>query len=239
MESMYFEVLDHCVQRPDVRAVVVTGAGRSWCVGADMDVVKTASKSNGNLQTNKRPDPRATATMPIPIIAAINGACAGRGLVQALYCDIRFAARGAKFATSFSRRGLSSEYAISWIMPKIVGAGAAMDLLVSGRTFLAEEAAALGLINKVVEPDDLLNYSVEYAADLAQNCSPTAMAAIKNQVWSQLELGWTAAMSDSRELMEAAVQGPDVREGVASFLEKRPPHFDSGIESWAMPKVRF
>jgi enoyl-CoA hydratase/carnithine racemase len=173
--------------------------------------------------------------MPVPIIAAINGACAGRGIVQALYCDIRFAARGAKFATSFSRRGLSAEYALSWILPRMAGVGAALDLLVSGRVFLADEAAELGIVNKVVEADDLLDYALGYAADLSQNCSPTAMSAIKGQIWRQLGISWQRALDESRILMETAVTGPDLVEGIRSFTEKRPPIFNAAVEPWAVP----
>jgi enoyl-CoA hydratase/carnithine racemase len=235
MESMYFEVLRECVDRADIRAVVIFGAGRSWCVGADIDIVGDASRSGGDLRADQRPDPRETAAMPIPIIAAINGGCAGRGLVQALYCDVRFAARGAKFSTSFARRGLSAEYAISWILPRIAGVGAALDLLVSGRVFTAEEALRLGLLNQVLEPDELLGHALTYASDLARHCSPTAMAAIKGQVWGDLERTWTEATERARRLMEVAVTGPDLLEGIESFIQKRPPSFPATVAEWARP----
>ena len=188
MESMYFEVLRECVDRADIRSVgVIFGAGKSWCVGTDVDIVGDASRSGGNLRADQRPDPRETAAMPIPIIAAINGGCAGRGLVQALYCDVRFAVRGAKFSTSFARRGLSAgaespgSSADGWRGCRARSAG------VLGRVFTAEEALRLGLVNQVLEPDELLGHALTYASDLAHYCSPTAMAAIKGQVsatWS-------------------------------------------------------
>ena len=111
--------------------------------------------------------PHFVSTLRKPVIAAINGACAGIGLTQALMCDVRFAAEGAKFTTSFARRGLIAEYGISWILPRIVGWGAALDLLLSGRVFLAEEAAALGLVKEVVAPDELLPRAIAYAEDIA------------------------------------------------------------------------
>lgn len=238
MERLYFEVLDDCARRPDVRVVVVTGAGRSWCVGADMAVVSAASESGGRLRTEERPDPRLTVTMPIPIIAAINGGCAGRGLVQALHCDVRFAASGAKFSTSFARRGLSSEYGISWLLPRLIGTGPALDVLLSGRVFLAEEAASMGLVSGVVAPEELLDHCLRYATDLALNCSPTAMSAIKAQVWRQLDLDWDTSVAESIDMMKISVTRPDIREGVASFVEKRPPEFPADVEPWARPTPR-
>ena len=108
-----------------------------------------------------------TTLIPKPVIAAVNGACAGIGMVQALMCDIRFAAAGAKFTTAFSRRGLIAEYGMSWVLPRLVGTARALDLLFSGRVFLAEEAAQMGLVNEVVAPEHLLDRTLEFAAELA------------------------------------------------------------------------
>lgn len=118
-----------------------------------------------------------------PIIAAVNGACVGIGLTHALMCDVRFAAAGAKFATAFTRRGLIAEYGISWILPRLAGWGAAMDLLLSGRTFFAEEAAELGLVKDVVAPEQLMSRALAYADDIARNCSPASLAVIKRQAY--------------------------------------------------------
>ena len=121
-------------------------------------------------------------TVRKPMVAAINGGCAGIGLVQALVCDVRFASSGAKLATSFARRGLPAEFASSWLLTRLIGTGRAMDLLLSARTITAEEAVALGLVNWMRPPDELLPAAVAYARDLALNCSPSSMAAIKAQV---------------------------------------------------------
>src|ERR1044071_7770765 len=109
------------------------------------------------------------------IVVTINGACAGLGLVQALMCDLRFAAAGAKFTTAFVRRGLVAEHGSSWILPRLIGPARALDLLLSGRVFLADEALSLGLVNRVVEGDRLLATAMDYAKDVAANCSPTAL----------------------------------------------------------------
>src|SRR5881398_638322 len=177
----YYSSLEDAAADPDVRVIVVTGAGRGWCAGADMDSLQGGGDSD---------DPGAVGldrpiwfptTIPKPIIAAINGACAGIGLCAALVCDLRFAAAGAKFTTAFVRRGLVAEHGSSWLLPRLVGHANALDLLLSGRVLLAEEAAAIGLVNRVVEPAVLLSTVMGYAEDLAANCSPAAMAAIKHQ----------------------------------------------------------
>ena len=139
MSAGYFGSLDQAVADPDVRVIVVTGAGRGFCAGADMDVLQGIQGAGGSAPAENR-DARFAMTVPKPIIAAINGACAGMGLSHALACDIRFAAAGAKFTVAFSRRGLIAEHSISWTLPRLVGQAAALDLILSGRVFLAEEA---------------------------------------------------------------------------------------------------
>ena len=166
-----------------------------------------------------------TTTIPKPVIAAINGACAGIGLVQALMCDLRFAAKGAKFTTAFVRRGLIAEYGMSWIMPRLIGTSRTMDLLFSGRVILAEEAFEMGLINQVVEPEHLMDVTLEYAADLAINSSPTSISVMKQQVYADQGRGIIEATDGAIELMKASLRRPDFKEGVASFLQKRPPAF--------------
>ena len=161
LAKRFYALLDQAEADPAVRAIVVTGSGRAFCAGADMGDLTSISEANTDGETDiskmvGERHPHFVATLRKPVIAAINGACAGIGLTQALMCDVRFAAEGAKFTTSFARRGLIAEYGISWILPRVVGWGAAMDLLLSGRVFLADEAAALGLVKEVVPPEDLL-----------------------------------------------------------------------------------
>ena len=163
--------------------------------------------------------------MPKPVIAAVNGACAGIGMVQALMCDIRFAAAGAKFTTAFSRRGLIAEYGMSWVLPRLIGTSRAMDLLFSGRVILAEEAAAMGLVSEVVPAEHLLDHTLAYAAELAVNASPTSMAVMKQQVYADQTRSLVESTDDAIELMKASLRRGDFKEGVASFLQKRPPNF--------------
>jgi enoyl-CoA hydratase/carnithine racemase len=169
--------------------------------------------------------PHFVATLRKPVIAAINGACAGIGLTQALMCDVRFAAAGAKFTTSFARRGLIAEYGISWILPRVVGWGVAMDLLLSGRVLLAEEAAALGLVNEVVAPEDLLSRAIGYAEDIAANCAPSSLAVIKQQVYADSMRDVFEASDPAEKLMHESMHRLDFIEGITAFFEKRTPNF--------------
>src|SRR5436305_8090745 len=227
MERSYFDLLAECGERGDVRVIVVTGAGRGFCAGADMEELR--SLGDGGLEAAARDrDTRPQAfplSIPKPIIAAINGPVAGIGLVQALMCDLRFAAGGAKITTAFARRGLVAEHGISWILPRLVGPARALDLLLSGRVILAEEGEALGLVNRAVEPERLLDETLAYARDLAVNCSPASMATMKRQVYADLDRGVADALPEADRLMVASLQAPDFREGVQSFLEKREPSF--------------
>jgi enoyl-CoA hydratase/carnithine racemase len=222
----YYNLLDECVADPSVRVIVVTGAGRGFSAGADMDDLQgLGGRSAGpSPAAPSRPVYHAT-TLPKIVIAAINGACAGLGFVHALMCDMRFAAAGAKFTSAFSRRGLIAEWGSSWVLPRLVGPARAMDVLVSARVFLAEEAAELGVVNRVVDPEHLLDETLDYAADLATNVSPASMAVIKRQIWQDFDRGLPAAHDESVRLMFESFSRPDMKEGVQSFLEKRPPDF--------------
>jgi enoyl-CoA hydratase/carnithine racemase len=164
--------------------------------------------------------------IPKPIIAAINGACAGIGLSLALMCDIRFAAAGVKLTTSFARRGLVAEHGTSWLLPRLVGTARALDLLLSARVVLAEEACELGLVNFVVPREQVLPAALDYARDLARNVSPTSMSVIKRQVLRHVDLPLDDALAESNALMAESLRRPDVAEGVASFVERRPPRFE-------------
>ncbi|HEV2982397.1 MAG TPA: enoyl-CoA hydratase [Solirubrobacteraceae bacterium] len=228
MEHTYFGLLDECAASGDVRAIVVTGAGKGFCAGADMQGLQQLSDGGFDGANGARAQRRPQATplsVPKPIIAAINGACAGIGLVQALMCDIRFAARGAKFTTAFARRGLVAEHGISWILPRLVGPARALDLLLSGRVLLGDEAAELGLVNRAMEPEQLLDFATGYARDLARNCSPSSMATMKRQVYADLQRPLIDAVAEADALMLESFARPDFAEGVASFVEKREPSF--------------
>ncbi len=232
----YFDALDAAAIDPAIRAIVVTGAGRGFCAGADMDMLAGAGSQGGELPKARRPHtPQShTTTIPKPVIGAINGACAGLGLVQALMFDIRFAAAGAKFTTAFVRRGLIAEHGISWVLPRLIGPARSLDILMSGRTFLAEEAKELGLVNDVLPAGEVVDHAVAYATELATWSSPAAMAAMKRQIWDHALLPMADATAEADKLMRASLKASDFREGVSSFLEKRTPVFSTELPSWAV-----
>jgi enoyl-CoA hydratase/carnithine racemase len=232
LATAFYSCLDRTESDSEVRAVVVTGSGRAFCAGADMGDLSSISNTTVDAAAGADVDklvgerhPLFVTTLRKPIIAAINGACAGIGLTQALMCDVRFAADGAKFTTSFARRGLIAEYGISWILPRIVGWGAALDLLLSGRVFYADEAAALGLVKEVVPPEDLLSCAIAYAEDIATNCAPSSLAVIKRQVYADTMRDVFESSAAAEKLMQESMLRPDFIEGITSFFKKRPPNF--------------
>ena len=223
LEDQYFALLDEAEDDPEVRAIVLTGAGRGFCAGADMGNLQRIENAAAR---SVRPRPRAhPRNVTKPLIAAINGAAAGLGLVEALLCDVRFCTPEAKLTTSFARRGLIAEYGLAWMLPRLVGPGRAMDLLLSGRVVRGEEALAMGLVEFVVPAVDLLDAALTYAEDLAANCSPWSMATMKRQVLDQLDTDFWTAVEQSDALMLESFERADVQEGVASYVEKRPPAF--------------
>jgi enoyl-CoA hydratase/carnithine racemase len=225
LEDEYFDALDAAEVDDGVRALVVTGAGRGFCAGADMDVLTTASKDE-DLHLPDRSRPRHhPLSIRKPIVAAVNGAAAGLGLVEAVYCDVRFAVPTAKLTTAFAKRGLIAEYGLAWILPRMVGTGRALDLLLSGRIVTGDEALRIGLVDFVVEPAVLLDQAVAYAEALATLCSPVSMATIKAQVYDGLRSDFASAAALADTEMLASFSRADAAEGIDSYLERRPPRF--------------
>jgi enoyl-CoA hydratase/carnithine racemase len=239
MHAEYRWCLARAEDDRQVRVIVVTGEGRAFCAGADKAALAGHVDRGGydpgtpaDLATpgyGVRPEFDADFAyhfgLSKPVIAAINGPAAGVGLVLACFCDIRFAARGAKLTTAHGRLGLPAEYGLSWLLPRLIGLTRATDLLLSSRVVLAEEAAALGLVNAVVEPDDLMRHAYDYAAMLAGGVSPASLRATKRQIYADLHRDVAAAVQDSAQLLDDLVRAPDFREGVAALAEKRPPRF--------------
>ena len=226
LEEDYYARLDAAEDDPDIRAIVVTGAGRGFCAGADMDDLQRGAAGEADAALRNRRRPRTfPLTVRKPMIAAINGAAAGLGLVEALYCDIRFAAPGAKLTTAFALRGLVAEYGASWLLPRLVGYSTALDLLLSGRVVLGEEALRLRLIDRLSEPGHVVDDAVAYAAELATHSSPWSMATIKAQVQADLDRSFADAVAEAEELMIRSFDHPDVLEGVRSYHERRAPAF--------------
>ena len=229
--TAFYAGLDRAEEDPAVRVIVLTGRGKAFCAGAQLGSMGNLAQSIEATDEGKLASlvgdrqPHHLTTLCKPVIAAVNGSCVGIGLTQALMCDVRFAAAGAKFAASFARRGLIAEYGVSWILPRLTGWGVALDLLLSGRTFLADEAARLGLVKEVVPPEQLMTRAMAYAEDIAQNCSPASMAVIKRQAYGDAMREVADSSSRSEVLLQRSLQLPDVIEGIISFLEKRPPGF--------------
>ncbi len=223
LEERYFALLAAADADPDVGAIVVTGAGRGFCAGYDLDELARFAREE-QIVFGARPR-SFPLTVRKPLIGAINGACAGLGLVEALYCDVRFGALDAKLTTSFAQRGLIAEYGIAWLLPRVVGHARAMDLLLSGRVVLGEEAERIGLLEFAVAREQVVPRALAYAADLAESCSPTAMATIKAQVRRGLSSELDTALDDADALMRASFHHADVAEGVASYVQRRAPRF--------------
>jgi enoyl-CoA hydratase/carnithine racemase len=220
----------------NVRVIVLTGAGRAFCAGADMDALNGLDPSDMKradnippFDMNRRPDWQARfayyPSIEKPVIAMLNGATAGIGLVHALYCDLRFAADNTVFTTAFARRGLIAEHGISWMLPRIVGHAHALDLLMSARRVSSEEALRMNLVNRLYPPEQLREATYAYARDLADFVSPSAIAVIKRQLYDVPFQTLAEATTDANREMMVALRGDDFREGVASFMEKRPPRF--------------
>jgi len=229
--TAFYAGLDRAEEDPAVRVIVLTGRGKAFCAGAQLGSMGNVAQSIEKTDQGKLASligdrqPYHLTTLCKPVIAAINGSCVGIGLTQALMCDVRFAAAGAKFAASFARRGLIAEYGVSWILPRLAGCGVALDLLLSGRTFLADEAVQLGLVKEVVPPEQLMTRAMAYAENIAQNCSPASMAVIKRQAYGDAMREVADSSSRSEVLLQRSLQLPDVIEGITSFLEKRTPSF--------------
>lgn len=231
-------------QDDEVRVVILTGAGRGFCAGADMANLDGLAQSNNSAETLKRilgdrhngarredvrPDFQKTYSyfpaIDKPVIGAINGAAAGLGLVVSLYCDIRFASDQAKFSTAFARRGLIAEHGISWMLPRLVGVANALDLLFSARLIDAAEALRMGLVSRVIPQDQFIAEVRKYAIEVASASSPRSTRVIKRQVYGALFQTLAEAIDVANEEMVQSFASQDFKEGVAHFLQKRAPAF--------------
>jgi len=211
--------------QPDVRALVITGAGRGFCVGQDVGEFPSDAAAVGELlRQHFNPAIRALRGLPKPVIAAVNGPAAGAGLALALACDLRLAAASASLVPAFGRIGLVPDSGLSHTLPRLIGSAAAFDWMVSGRSIAAPEAAALGLVTRVVEDADLAAETDALAAEFA--AGPTAAIGLTKQlIGSSLESSLDDQLDEEARLQAIAAAGDDFAEGVAAFLEKRPPRF--------------
>jgi len=243
MEREVRSAMDDAERDENVRVIVLTGAGRGFCAGADMSLLSAVADhgldargreqathhSAGGQREGVRADfEKKYSYFPAagkPVIAAINGPVVGLGLVIALYCDLRFASDAARFSTTFSRRGLIAEYGMAWMLPRLVGLPNALDLLFSARMIDAAEALRMGLANQVFPKEIFLDKVREYARDLASAVSPRSMRVMKRQVYDAMFQTLSEAFEVSEREMLASLQCEDFKEGVAHFLEKRAPAF--------------
>jgi enoyl-CoA hydratase/carnithine racemase len=221
---------------PAVRVIVLTGAGRGFCAGADMNMlqttvaagrVPTAESATGPAafdDTSRDDFKRQYAffpAVPKPIIAAVNGPCAGLGLVLALYADLRFASDASVFTTAFSRRGLIAEHGVSWLLPRMLGMANAADLLFSARAVRAPEALAMGLVNRVIAHAAFEAEVMAYARMLATEVSPRSLREMKREIWNAQFQTLGQAIDDANADMQRSFISEDFKEGVAHFVEKR------------------
>jgi enoyl-CoA hydratase/carnithine racemase len=239
MHTEYRALLSRAVADATVRVIVVTGAGRGFCAGADSRALEghvargsyDAGVDGGIARPGWGVRPEFDADfvyhfgIPKPIIAAINGPAAGVGLVLACYCDLRFAAEGVKLTTSHGRLGLPAEYGLSWLLPRLIGVTRAADLLLSSRVVLAEEAETMGLVNRVVSADELMETTYDYARGLATGIAPSSLASTKLQLYRDLHGDAASSVTDAAARLEQMMRGPDFVEGVAALTEHRRPHF--------------
>ena len=225
---------------PRVVAIVLTGAGRGFCAGADLKGLSAISAGNrsstkisgldadpgdAEIDEGYRGTYTYLASVRKPVIAAINGACAGMAVPISLCCDLRFASDRAVFTVAFPRRGLVAEWGIAWFLPRVVGVAHALDLIMSGRKIDAAEAERIGLVNRTLPHDELLAHVYAYVDDLAQACSPASLQIAKRQVYEALQEPLAASHEKAVRLMVESFSRPDFKEGVQSFMEKRPPRF--------------
>jgi enoyl-CoA hydratase/carnithine racemase len=220
--------VDAAAVDPDVVGIVITGQGRGFSAGLDMDalaaVTDSAEMGSAPPASERKGLFSYLTQVPKPVIAAVNGVAAGGGYVLATMCDVRFGSPEARFTTVFSKRGLVAEHGTTWTTPRLVGIGRALDLLWTSRMVDADEAYRIGLIEYLVD-GDVRAAAETYVKELAGTVSPAALADNKRMVWDHAGMDIDSSLDDVWEVMGAGLQRPDLAEGLASFLERRPPEF--------------
>lgn len=239
MHTEYRSALLLAENDPAVRIIVVTGAGRGFCVGADTRALEGHIQKGG--YDPGTPDDLAQPGFGVraefdasfayhfgltkPVIAAINGPAAGVGLVLACFADIRFAVKGVKLTTAHGKLNLPAEFGLSWLLPRLIGLTRANDILLTSRVVMTEEALEIGLINRLCNADELMQVTYEYAREMAQNVSPGSLRETKRQIYTDLHRDAASAVEESEALVRSMMQEPDFQEGVAALTEKRTPHW--------------
>jgi enoyl-CoA hydratase/carnithine racemase len=239
MHTEYRWILEQAERDPAVRAIVITGAGRGFCAGADTVAleghVERGGYDPGTPDDLARPGygvrPEFDADfafqfgMSKPILAAINGPAAGVGFVIACYADLRFAVPGVKLTTAHGRLNLPAEYGLSWLLPRLIGLTHATDLLLSSRVFLTDEAMELGLLNGLCAPDELLPHTLRYARELADTVSPASLRETKRQIYGDQHGDVGSSVRNAAELLDRMMGDADFKEAIAAYTQKRPPRW--------------
>lgn len=220
------------------RGIILTGAGKGFCAGADMSMLSAISdesspraeflfnvKVEGDVRANFQEKHAWLLTVPKPIIAAINGPAVGLGFILPLYCDFRFASERARFLVIFSKRGLVAEYGLAWTLPRLVGVGNAVELMYTSKFVDAREALRIGLVSRVLPEENFLGAVQEFARELAPTVSPRSLRVMKRQIYTGLLQNLGEAFDLAIEEMKGSFGTEDFKEGVAHFLEKRPSAF--------------
>ncbi len=237
MHTEYRYVLDQANNDETVRAIVVTGSGRGFCVGADTQALEGHAAKGG--YDPGTPDPLAEPGYGIrsefdasfayhfglnkPVVAAINGPAAGVGLVLACFADIRFAVPGVKFTTAHGKLKFPAEYGLSWLLPRLIGLPKANDLLLTSRLFTSDEAAEMGLVNRLIEPDALMAQTYEYVSMMTESVSPASLRETKWQIYTDPHRDVASSVKTSEDLLLRMSKMNDYREGIDAFLSKRKP----------------
>jgi enoyl-CoA hydratase/carnithine racemase len=222
------EAVESAARDPRVVGIVITGAGRGFCSGLDARALQQTTTAG----SSTRPKPDGVPGMftwllsiPKPVISAVNGVAAGGGFVLTVMSDLRIASTNGSFTSIFSKRGLIAEHGTTWIVPRLIGAGAALDLLWSSRKIDAAEAHRIGLVQQVVDPDDLLTAARRYVVDLAEKVSPASLADTKRLVYEGFGVRYPDALETIDGVQYAALDRVDAKEGAAALIEKRAPSF--------------
>lgn len=242
MNAEYRHIMSQLDDDPAVKVIVLTGAGKQFCVGADFKALDHYAEGDKDYVASVRADEFAKPGHGVrdeydhelvwhwglkkPVIAAINGACAGIAVAIAGFCDLRYAVAGAKLTTAAARLGLPAEYGMAWLLPRLMGMTHAADVLLTGRIFMAEEAKHMGYLNDVFAPEEFDSRIAEIARSIALTVSPQAALSTKRQLYAELmELDVGECVEDSKRLIGELMRGDDYKEGVAALQEQRPPLF--------------
>ena len=241
LHTEYRHLLERANSDTAVRAIVVTGRGRGFCVGGDSQALSGHADRGGydpgisadiakpGFGTDEHFDASFAYHFGLdkPVIAAMNGPAAGVGLALACFADLRFAVPGVKFTTAHGKLNLPAEYGLSWMLPKIVGLGRANDLLLTSRVFTSDEALTLGFVNQIFAPAELVARTVAYAHQLITSVSPNSLRQTRWQIYKDLHRDVASAVIESERLIEDMAKEEDFKEGIAALVEKRPPDWPS------------